>query len=151
MSRLYEDDFTAWAEETVLLLRKDRFGDIDMDALIEEIEGLARYHRDAIKSQLKRLLLHLLKLQYCGDIDYKRAHRGWYRRVAQARGEIEDKIEGSPSLSSYPASQLDSAYRKARGDAFRVEGLQAESVPESCPWRIEQVLDPDFFPSRENA
>jgi hypothetical protein len=23
--------------------------------------------------------------------------------------------------------------------------------PEACPWSIEQVLDPDFFPSREKG
>lgn len=151
MSKPYETDYTAWAESTAVLLRQRRFEEIDLNALIEEVEGLAGYHRDAIKSQLKRLLLHLLKLQYCGDHDYKRAGRGWARSVANARGEIEDKIEGSPSLANYPADQMETAYRKARGDALRVEGLQSDTIPETCPWLIEQVLDPDFFPRRENT
>ena len=39
MAWLYEADFTAWAEETVQLLRNERFDKIDMNVLIEEIEG----------------------------------------------------------------------------------------------------------------
>lgn len=42
MSTLYKTDYTAWAESTAELLHQRRFEEIDLDALIEEVDGLAR-------------------------------------------------------------------------------------------------------------
>jgi hypothetical protein len=147
MARLYEHDFTAWAEETAQLLKAECFNKIDMDALIEEIEGLAGADRKAIRSQLRRLLFHLIKLRYLPDHDYNRAGRGWRDSVIDARREIENNIENSPSLARYPAMQLDSLYGKARQDAVRSQPSLDSVVPQACPWFIEQILDPDFFPA----
>ena len=149
MERLYEADFTAWAEETVQLLRNERFDKIDMNALIEEIEGLAGADRKAIRSQLRRLLFHLIKLRYLTDHDYDRAGRGWQDSIIDARAEIENNIENSPSLADYPAIQLNYIYPKARQDAVRSQPSLEPIVSTACPWSIEQVLNPDFFPSRE--
>ncbi len=150
MPSLYDTDFTAWAEQTAQLLREARFADIDMPALIEEIDGLARSDRKAIYSQLKRLLFHLLKMAYFSDHHYKRAGAGWKRTVVSARHEIEESITDSPSLAYYPATRLSDAYDKVRREAGVLPGFPHDAVPESCPWSIEQVLDPDFCPSRGN-
>ncbi|WP_179137427.1 DUF29 family protein, partial [Candidatus Entotheonella palauensis] len=50
MSTSYHTDFVAWADETALLLRQRRFEKIDLDALVEEVEGLAKRDRKAMRS-----------------------------------------------------------------------------------------------------
>jgi len=60
----YEKDFVAWADEQSMLLEQERFAELDLIHLIEEVRDLGRRERDAIESQLIRLLLHLVKLQY---------------------------------------------------------------------------------------
>lgn len=150
MSSLYDTDFTEWAEQTAKLLREGRFADIDMPALIEEIDGLARSDRKAIYSQLKRLLFHLLKLAYFSERHYQRAGAGWRRTVISARHEIEESIRDSPSLASYPATRLAEAYDKVRQEAGVLPNFPDDVLPRSCPWSMEQILDMVFFPSRQN-
>ncbi len=150
MSSLYHTDFTAWAEPTAKLLRESRFHDIDMCALIEEIDGLARSDCKAIYSQLKRLLFHLLKMAYFSDHHYNRVGAGWKRTVVNARNEIEESIRDSPSLAHYAATRLAEAYDKVRTESGVLPGFPDDAVPRSCLWSIEEVLDPSFFPSREN-
>ncbi|MEH1781612.1 MAG: DUF29 domain-containing protein [Nostoc sp.] len=67
--QLYETDFAVWTEKTVQLIRTGQFGQVDWDAVIEEIESLGRSERRELKSRLEVLLQHLLKWQYqssCG-------------------------------------------------------------------------------------
>ncbi|MEH2344121.1 MAG: DUF29 domain-containing protein [Nostoc sp.] len=44
-AQLYETDFAAWTEKTVQLIRAGQFGQVDWDAVIEEIESLGRSER----------------------------------------------------------------------------------------------------------
>ena len=60
----YERDFTAWADEQALLLEQQRWQELDLVNLIEEVKDLGDRHRDALESQLTRLLMHLLKWQF---------------------------------------------------------------------------------------
>lgn len=146
MSTPYETDYTAWAESTAALLRQRRFEEIDLDALIEEMDGLARSDPKAIRSQLRRLLLHLLKWHYCSNLDRERAGRGWAESIENARNEIEDTIEDSPSLRTYPTEILDAAYQKSRKQAAMALALAPGDLPETCPWSIEKILEEGWLP-----
>jgi len=85
-------DFSAWTHHTAQLLRERRWDEIDIAQLIEEVEDLGRSERNSIKSQLSRLLLHLLKWQY----QPQRRSDSWLDTINDARTQIEDKIEGYP-------------------------------------------------------
>lgn len=61
---LYEKDFVAWSDEQALLLEQQRYEELDLANLVEEVKDLGNRHRDAIESQLTRLLMHLLKWHY---------------------------------------------------------------------------------------
>jgi hypothetical protein len=60
---LYETDYVAWADEQALLLEQKRWDELDLVNLVEEVRDLGRRERDALESQLTRLLMHLLKWQ----------------------------------------------------------------------------------------
>jgi hypothetical protein len=60
--KLYEVDFNLWLQTTAQLLREWKFTQIDYDSLIEEIESMGgRSEKNALESNLRVLLMHLLK------------------------------------------------------------------------------------------
>jgi hypothetical protein len=44
------------------------------------------------------------------------------------------------------ASRIAQSYRYARRDAARETDLPETRFPVTCPWTIEQIMDPDFWP-----
>lgn len=60
----YETDFVAWSNEQAMLLEQKRFSELDLIHLIEEIRELGSNDKHALKSNLRIVLLHLLKWQF---------------------------------------------------------------------------------------
>ena len=60
----YEIDFFNWTFHQAKLLKKRAFSELDIENLIEEIESLGRSDRRALRSQVVRLLMHMLKQSY---------------------------------------------------------------------------------------
>jgi uncharacterized protein DUF29 len=137
----YDTDFYAWTQAQAAALRAKDFAALDLDHLAEEIESVGRSDRDAIESQLVRLLLHLLKLTHDPAT---RPRRGWQVTVADAREQVARKATGS--LQYHPAAYLSVAYRYARRKAALATGRPLTAFPEACPWTVDQVLDEDFWP-----
>jgi hypothetical protein len=135
-------DFNAWTQHTAQLLRERRWDEVDMEQLIEEVEDLGRSERNSIKSQLSRLLLHMLKWQY----QPQRRSDSWLDSLNDARTQIEDKIEDSPSLQGYPAEQLHAAYARARRRAASQTRLPLSTFPAECPYVLDDLLHEDFLP-----
>jgi len=65
---LYEQDFYSWIQHHVALLKDSRFDEIDVDNLIEELEGMAKKDERELISRLIILIAHLLKWQYQSDM-----------------------------------------------------------------------------------
>ncbi|MEH2418348.1 DUF29 domain-containing protein [Nostoc sp.] len=142
MSATYTADFNLWIEETAQLLRSHRWQEVDLEYLIEEVEGLGKSERRAIASQLTRLLLHLLKWQY----QSQRRSDSWLDSITDSRTQIELAIEDSPSLKSYPTEQLQESYQRARRQAAKQTEMLISVFPEVCPYSLELVLDEDWLP-----
>ncbi len=149
MSQLYAFDFRLWAKETAQLLRERRFEDIDLKALIEEVEGLARADEHAIESQQERLIEHLLKLGYASGRLLEDNKRGWTLSVVNARLKIAQRIQRVPSLHHYPEDILTEAYAVGRNEAGKT--VDVELLPPECPWSVSELLDGDFFPTQEHG
>lgn len=96
--KLYDRDFVAWCEETVAKLKTGCLSEIDIDSLIEEIEGLAGRDRRELKNRLRVLISHLLKRIYVKLSD---DYRGWELTIREQRRQIQDLLEQSPSLGNY--------------------------------------------------
>jgi hypothetical protein len=141
-SAAYEADFYAWSQDQAARLRELRPNSIDWENLAEEIESLGRSQRREIRSRLVVLLAHLLKWAHQPE----GRSNSWRASIAGARAEIRDELKDSPSLKRYPGEVLPQQYEFARLAASGDTGLDLEVFPESCPYGIEQVLDPDFWP-----
>jgi hypothetical protein len=108
----YATDFHAWAQAQAEALRVKDWPLLDVENLVEEVEGLAERHRSAMEHQLERLLIHLLKYQYQPE-ERPRRGRSWRVSIASARHEFSKVIRRNPSLQAYPADCLAHAYRCA--------------------------------------
>jgi hypothetical protein len=104
---------------------------------IEElIEALSKSERRALKSQLVRLMLHILKWQ----AQPERRSLSWAASIADARDEIGDIREETPSLNDAVVATLwDKAFAMAKRDAEAemgstcdIDGLTWQAVFETA-------------------
>jgi hypothetical protein len=136
----YDTDFVAWIDEQAAQLRARATNALDWDNLAEEIESMGRSQRQEVRSRLKRICQHLLKWQYQRD----GRSRSWQTTIEMQRDDLEEVLLDSPSLRFYAATQLTKVYKAGRKVAVNETGI--ESLPEVCPWTIEQIIDPEFWP-----
>ena len=132
---LYNKDFIAWSDEQALLLEQQRWDELDLVNLIEEIKDLGNRHRDALESQLTRLLMHLLKWQY----QPQKRSNSWKSSIREARKQIERLIRKHPVLRIYLEQVLEQCYLDAREDASDETGLDINTFPISCPYSIQEI------------
>ena len=124
------------------LLREGRFDDLDLANLIEEIEGMARKDKKAVKNNLIVLLTHLLKYQF----QPAQRSSSWRGSILEHRRRLRDDFEESPSLRPHAIEVFVGAYADAREQASTETGLPLRSFPKSSPYTLEQTLDPEFLP-----
>lgn len=138
----YEDDFALWSAEQAALLRAGKLDRVDTENLSEEIESLGDSHKDEIESRMVVLLAHLLKWQFQPGA----RSNSWRATILEQRSRITKRVKRSPSLRPYPALIVPEEYPTARLFASGDTGLPETAFPQNCPYPIEQILDPDFFP-----
>jgi len=141
---LYDTDFVEWTARTAELLRDGRFEDVDLENLAEEVEDLGKSDRKAVRSQMIRMLMHLIKYR----IQPQHAGASWRSSVVDARREILLTLEDSPSLRRHLSENLQKLYREGVRDALDETGLSEKKkqlgIPESCPWTLSELLDGDL-------
>src|SRR5436309_327417 len=101
-----ETDFHQWLLNQAAAIRHYRFEAIDWEGVAEELEGMAKSLAHALTSQFQRLLKHLLKWQYQPE----RRGPSWQLSIQNARSEIRDALEDSPSLQQQHATLIARAY-----------------------------------------
>jgi Domain of unknown function DUF29 len=141
----YDIDFYAWTQAQAAALRAKDVAALDLDNLAEEIDSLGKSDRRALRSHLKVLTQHLLKLRYQPQ-ERERRGPGWRISARNARQEIALILDDSPSLQRQLPRLLASAYPHACQDAADETGLPLATFPEPCPWSLEQLQDPGFWP-----
>lgn len=151
LNDLYREDFYAWARDQAEALRRwydlRPNEEIDFPNLIEEIDGLADADFHAVCSQLRRLIAHLLKLAYSHATDPR---AGWSVTCIDARAEIEDRLTNAmrPQVEAAMPRIWDRAHRLAvAGLKEYKEPDAAAALPATCPWTLDQLLDPDWYPA----
>jgi hypothetical protein len=110
---LYEQDLAAWFDDIVAKLKQRRFDEIDIDNLVEEIEGLAGRDRRELKNRLEVLLTHLLKRLY---VHSPNDDRGWEITIREQRRQISTLLEQSPSLRNHFIEILPTCWQNALSD-----------------------------------
>jgi hypothetical protein len=141
--QLYDTDFVEWTDRAAALLKQGQFSELDIENLIEEVEALGRSEKNALGSNLRILLMHLLKWQY----QPSKRTRSWEGTIFEHRLRIEQILEDSPSLQSLYPQIFEKTHQQARQRAAIETGLPLETFPTDCPYTAEQTLDNDFLPA----
>jgi hypothetical protein len=154
---LYEADFHAWAVAQAAALRRmaeaGTASELDLANLAEEVEGLAGSDRNALRSHLRTLIEHLLKLEF-SPAGQQRSQ--WRRGVRDARAELHDLLEASPSLRRAVGEDLPRQFVRARAnaaDGLSGHGEDAAALSAAGPDRypVDRVLDEDWFPASRHG
>jgi hypothetical protein len=142
IQQFYESDFALWLEDQAVALKERRAAALDWDNLAEEIEGLVRSDRRALRSFLRNSLLHMLELAYW-EAERERNQRQLRDHLMNARNGMAGIIEDSPSLENYLAEIFDESYQYARR---RAEDRIGRQFPDKCEWTLEQIRSDTFYP-----
>ncbi len=142
ITSLYEQDFYLWLQTTINLLKEGKLAEIDLENLLEELESMGRSEKNALKSNLKVLLMHLLKYKYQSQ---KRTN-SWLYTIREHRQRLRDTFKTSPSLYRFFEEIFNESYQDARELAADETGLSIKIFPPESPFTVEEVLNPDFLP-----
>jgi hypothetical protein len=149
---LYDTDFYAWVQDQAALLAARRFEELDLPHLVEELQLMGSSERGELANRLSVLLAHLLKLQIAAErlpYVYERAQRGWHLTCTEQRLQLKRLLRRNPSLRPTVSDELPDAYAIARLQAAIALGVDEASMPLTCTWTPEEVLEADFWPTRE--
>ena len=141
---LYEDDYPLCAEHQATLLRARRFDELDLDNLIEEVEDLGRREHDMVESHIETILDHLLNLALSHA---ERPRRGWLVTVDKQRARLARKL--TTTLRNHLQTALPAIYAGLRRPVARQlekDGVSPDALPAACPYTLDQILDPDWYP-----
>ncbi len=149
---LHARDFALWAQTQAARLRAAAATSnlpIDWQNLAEELEGLGNSQLAEAGSRLATIIEHLLKLRHSSA---QLPRRGWRVTVVTQRHDLARLLRLSPSLRRRLDGELTDAWQAARRRALMAKppGERWSRVPEACPFSLDQILDPDWFPVRSS-
>jgi Domain of unknown function DUF29 len=151
---LYQTDYYAWTRDQAAKLRALAAARVnstlDLENLAEEVESLGRSDLNRVRSQVRRVIEHLLKLEY-SPLGPPRAD--WRHSIAQARDEVEDHL--TASMRPDVEAELPKLFGRARRDAAlglekHGEREAAEALPTTCPYNFHQIVSHDWHPANRH-
>jgi hypothetical protein len=142
---LYDEDFYAWSRQQAALLRDGRFAELDLEHLIEEVDDLGGALKRSVRSRIRTIIEHLLKLEHSPAQDPR---GGWYDTIITQRSDLLDEFTASLRREVEP--DFLKLYGRARTDAATAlrkhgEGGAAAALPADCAITLEQVIG-DWLP-----
>ena len=149
---LYQQDYNLWLQENIKAIQEKRFNDLDYENLLQELEDMGKAEKNALVSNLKILIAHLLKLKIQYDAP-EQMKKSWYASIDEHRERVSDALDNIPSLKSYLNEAIEKSYSGARKLAIK-EGKRADfgvrkplenEYPQECPFSVEEILDEDFY------
>jgi hypothetical protein len=131
---LYEQDLNLWVENAIAQLKVGDFQNLDVENLIEELEGLAGRDKRELATRLERLIEHILKRCY---VDLSDCYRGWEVTIISQRNELKKLLKQSPSLKRHFSEEFDESFDNA------LEIVQIEYSETKFPnkWQFNRDID----------
>ena len=131
---LYERDLDLWLETAIAQLKAGDFQNLDIENLIEELEGLSGNHKREVETRLIRLIEHIFKRCYVKLPD---CYRGWEVTIINQRDELRRLLKQSPSLKRHFLQSFDDSFDTAL-EIVRTEYETA--FPDT--WQFSLDIDP---------
>jgi Domain of unknown function DUF29 len=138
-------DRHTFTTEAVKLIREGRMAEINQEQLIEEeLEQLGRADKNELKSRVRQIIEHILKIDYVGQFANDQVlvcnKPGLIGSIMRQRAEIETLIEDSGSLQSGLRNlDLNKLHRQTLA-ALRAE-YKGVYFPDTCPYTVDDLLN----------
>ena len=143
LKTLYEIDDAVWLEETIELLKAKNFEALDLENLIEELEDLGKEKKFRVASFLQQIVRHCLLLQFwTGEREYNQAH--WQAEIISFQYQLQRYL--TTNLRKYLEQEFDQIYFESRQYVRKKTDNQV-NFPDTCPYSLEELLDPNWLPS----
>jgi hypothetical protein len=142
MRDLYELDYLAWYEKTLEQLKNNHSNELDLESLSEVLENLVRDTKRLGESYLRQIIIHLLLIEYWESEKINRCH--WAAEIVNFRSELETDM--TTNLNKHLDLAKENIYQKALKYVIKKTELNKTLFPIQCPYRLEQLLDDDWFP-----
>jgi hypothetical protein len=139
---LYEQDFYAWTQQQVELLRSRHFHELDIENLIEEVESLGKQQRQELRNRLGVLLGHLLKWHYQPEA----RSRSWRATIREQRQQIHRHLKENPSLKPYLSEAIEIGYQTGLNLVDIETPLDSRQLPQECPFSEVQIFEAPVEP-----
>jgi Domain of unknown function DUF29 len=133
LSTIYDRDVHNWLETTIAQIKQGNLQELDLEHLIEELEGLAGRDRREIEQRLKVLIEHLLKRCY---VNLPECDRGWEITIIDQRSELIGLLEQSPSLNYHFLQVFDRAFQTA----LKIVQLEYPETNFPTTWQFSQEI-----------
>ncbi|OIP70502.1 MAG: hypothetical protein AUK48_13645 [Oscillatoriales cyanobacterium CG2_30_44_21] len=133
---LYDQDLNLWLEAAIAQLKNGNLENLDIENLIEELEGLAGRDRRESRRRRSTLLEHLLKRCYVKSAyDYA----GREITVDRTRFEIIGILSQSPSLKNYVNSDelFEEAFALALRTVRKNQGYKNVDFPNNWKFSLD--------------
>lgn len=134
---LYDQDFYAWTQRQVELLKAGQWAEVDIENLIEELDSLGKQQRQELRNRLGVLLGHLLKWRYQTDARSK----SWRATIREQRRRIEEHLADNPSLKPYLPEAIERGYQDGLDLVDRETPLDPKQLPQSCPFSEAEIFE----------
>lgn len=145
LKQLYDVDEHQWLLETIELLKKEKFDELDLDNLIEELESLGKRDKNSVESLLEQIIRHLLLYQYWTEEHERNGHH-WHAEISGFRSQLKRKL--TTNLYNHLRDNQESLYQ----DALKYVNPKTKftvKFPEQCTYSLEQLLDINYLPPME--
>jgi Domain of unknown function DUF29 len=149
---LHDKDFVLWTETQAAALRAAAQGKsnqpLDWGNLAEEIESLGRSDRRELRSQIYRIVRHLVKLQFSPAVEPR---RGWREAIRDGRKQAQLILVDSPGLmprlEEFVSEESGDAIERAITDLEEYGDLAPATEPalRAAHYTVDQVIG-DWFP-----
>lgn len=138
MPDLYCDDFFEWTQRQAAAIRAGDWDAIERERLAEEIEDLYKEGSHELWQLLHELMVWLVA--WCYSAQMRQAHPWWYVRIGNIRIEMENILHLNPRTRPRLDEDLAEAYAHGREVGAEELGVAIDTIAETCPWTIEDVL-----------
>lgn len=139
----YDHDLVEWIDAQIHLLLEKRFSELDIESLVEELDGMKKHYTRELHSRLTVIELHLLKCQHQSNHPQNK----WRSTIIEQRDQLSKLFGESPSLRRHLPDYASDCYPVARRRAAAETGLDISQFPHDLPYSVAQILDQEFMPS----
>jgi hypothetical protein len=139
---LYFGGIIACANEQARLLRSGRLSELDLEHIAEEVEDLGKSEQRELATRMAVPIARLIKWSYQPE----RRGGSWQRKIRVQRRAIALRIKCTSSLKPMLRDADSQEEIWSDGVVFALAEIGVKDLPETCPWNMMQVFDPDWLP-----